>query len=494
MTTEIRPGDHVCWFFETEKQHQKLMKSLLYEGFEQKEKVLNIVDFMPAGMITGYLKDHTADIEKYKRNGQLKILSVEESYTQKGVFDPDKKIALLQRETETALAEGFSALRVIEEMNWALLELPGVERMIEYEARINEFIHGNKCLIICQYDMRKFTPEMLLDALYTHNVCVIGTRTYDNCYYIPPSEYSGSDLPAAKLRSCLNNIAEYRQVEEALCSLSGGIAHNFNNLNMGIQGNADLMLFNTDSNHPNYRRLKTIEKLVQRGSKITNQLLGYAREGQYQVKPINLNVVIEETSALFAKQNNKVKIYHDLEEDIYGIMADQDQLTHLLFALYLNALDAMINAGALFIKTRNVSHNNIKGKLYKPSPGNYIHLKIKDTGIGMDKDVMDRIFEPFFTTKGPGNCSGLGLASVYGVIKAHGGYIDVDSCKGLGTTFDIYLPASDKRIIIEKRLTAEILRIKKTLIGEEPLIHSIDERLMDKMEQDDINVKHIAVS
>ena len=494
MTTEIRPGDHVCWFFETEKQHQKLITSLLYEAFRQKEKVLNIVDSMSVGMITGYLKDHTADIEKYKRNGQLKILGFEKSYTQKGVFDPDKMIALLQRETETALAEGFSALRVIDEMNWALLELPGAERMIEYEARINEFIHGSKCLIICQYDMRKFAPETLLDVLYTHNICVIGTRIYDNCYYIPPSEYSGADLPAAKLRSCLNNITEYRQVEEALCSLSGGIAHNFNNLNMGIQGNADLMLFNTDSNHPNYRRLKTIEKLVQRGSKITNQLLGYAREGQYQVKPINLNIVVEETSALFARQNNKIKFYHDLEEDIYGIMADQDQLIHLLYALYLNASDAMINAGALFIKTRNVSHNDIKGKLYKPSPGNYIHLKIRDTGSGMDKDIMDRIFEPFFTTKGPGNCSGLGLASVYGVIKAHGGYIDVDSCKGLGTTFDIYLPATDKKIIIEKKLTAEILRIEKAVIGEEPLIHSIDERLMDKMEQNDNNVKHIAIS
>ncbi|GAI20404.1 unnamed protein product, partial [marine sediment metagenome] len=233
---------------------------------------------------------------------------------------------------------------------------------------------------------------------------------------------------------------------EALGTLAGGIAHNFNNLLMSIQGNASLMLLETEPTHASYERLKNIEKSLQSGSRLTHQLLGYAREGRYEIKPTSLNQLIEETSNTFGTTKREIRIHRELAQDLLGIKADQGQIEQLLLNLYVNAADAMPGGGDLFLNTINVTHKDMRGKPYKPNPGNYVLLTVRDTGVGMDKKTMERVFDPFFTTKGLARGTGLGLASVYGVVKAHAGYIDVKSKKGHGTTFSIYLPASEKRV------------------------------------------------
>jgi len=233
---------------------------------------------------------------------------------------------------------------------------------------------------------------------------------------------------------------------EALGTLAGGIAHNFNNLLMGIQGNASLMLLEIDPTHINCERIKNIEKSVQNGSRLTRQLLGYAREGRYEVRPISLNLVVEETSNTFGTTKKEITVHQDFAKDLYGIKADQGQIEQVLLNLNINAADAMPGGGDLFLKTMNVTHKDMKNKSYEAKPGNYVLLTVRDTGMGMDKRTRERIFDPFFTTKGLAKGTGLGLASVYGIVKAHGGYIDVDSKKGHGTTFSIYLPASERKI------------------------------------------------
>jgi len=237
---------------------------------------------------------------------------------------------------------------------------------------------------------------------------------------------------------------------EALGTLAGGIAHNFNNLLMAIQGNASLMLLDTNSTHPSYERLKNIEKSVQNGSRLTRQLLGYAREGRYEIKPISLNQLVEETSITFGSTKKHITVHRDLVKDLWGITADQGQIEQVLLNLYVNAADAMPGGGELFLKTMNATHRDMKNRPYEAKPGEYVLVTIRDTGTGMDKKTMERIFDPFFTTKGLARGTGLGLASVYGTVKAHGGYIDVDSKKGQGSTFTIYLPASEETV--EKRV------------------------------------------
>ncbi|MEE8300789.1 MAG: PAS domain S-box protein [Desulfatiglandales bacterium] len=233
---------------------------------------------------------------------------------------------------------------------------------------------------------------------------------------------------------------------EALGTLAGGIAHNFNNLLMAVMGNTSLILLDTDPDNPNYERLMNIEKQVQSGSKLTRQLLGYAREGRYEIRPISLSQLVKETSDTFATTKKEIRVHQELAKDLFGINADQGQIEQALLNLYVNAADAMPGGGDLFLKATNITHKDMRGKPYKVKSGNYVLLAVRDTGIGMDKKTKDRVFDPFFTTKGMGKGTGLGLASVYGIIKAHGGYIDVKSKKGHGTTFCIYLPASENRV------------------------------------------------
>ena len=242
---------------------------------------------------------------------------------------------------------------------------------------------------------------------------------------------------------------QFREAQkmEAVGTLAGGIAHDFNNLLTTIQGTASLMLFDIDSTHPHYERLQTITKQVWRGASLTAQLLGYASKGRYEVKPISLNQIVEETSDTFGRTHKEITIHLELTEDLSSIEADQSQIEQVLLNLYINASGAMLRGGTLTLKTVNITRNNIKNIAHNIRSGSYALLTVTDTGTGMDKEVRDRIFEPFFTTKQMGRGTGLGLASVYGIIKGHRGYIHVDSEKGRGTTFSIYLPASDKEIV-----------------------------------------------
>jgi two-component system cell cycle sensor histidine kinase/response regulator CckA len=252
----------------------------------------------------------------------------------------------------------------------------------------------------------------------------------------------------------VHNITEKKKLDaqvqfagklEAIGTLAGGIAHAFNNLLMGIQGHVSLLLLDIDPDHPHYEALRKIEKEIQAGADLTSQLMGYARKGRYQARLINVNEIIEKTSQTFGQMKKEISIVCELTPRPHLIEADQGQMEQMLFNLYINAADAMPGAGDLTLKTKNVTHRDIKSKLYEPRPGKYIRITVSDRGIGMDKQIQQRIFDPFFTTKKTGRGTGLGLASVYGIVKSHEGYINVTSRKGHGTTFFIYLPAAEKK-------------------------------------------------
>jgi len=212
----IKPGDHLCCIYQTEEEHRALLTPYLSQGLERGEKILYIVDAHTAGEVLGYLRAKGIDVGPFLDSGQLNILTVDEAYMREGVFDPDGMIELLTQETEKALSEGYSALRVTGEMSWALRGLPGSERLMEYESKLNRFFPGSRCLAICQYDRRRFSPEVLLDVLTTHPYAVVGTEVYDNFYYMPPQEFLGDDLPLARLEHWIDNLANRKRVEEQL--------------------------------------------------------------------------------------------------------------------------------------------------------------------------------------------------------------------------------------------------------------------------------------
>ena len=239
---------------------------------------------------------------------------------------------------------------------------------------------------------------------------------------------------------------EHAQKLEAIGTLAGGIAHDFNNLLTSIQGNVSIALMDIDSSHQHYERLKNIEKQVESGARLTSHLLGYARKGKYEIKPFDLNRLVEETSETFGRTRKQIRIHQGLAGDLHAIEADPAQIEQVLLNLLVNSADAMTGGGDLFLKTMNVTHKDITGKVYRPKRGDYVMLTVTDSGMGMDRKTMQRIFDPFFTTKEMGRGTGLGLASAYGIIKGHSGYIDVESKEGQGTTFNVFLPASKKEI------------------------------------------------
>ena len=252
------------------------------------------------------------------------------------------------------------------------------------------------------------------------------------------------DKQAAEERKRLTLQLQQAQKMEAIGTLAGGIAHDFNNLLMAIQGNVSLVLFDLEPSDQRHRLLTNIEKLVGSGAELTAKLLGYARRGKYESRPLRPNDLVRETAETFGRMRKDIRIHCDLADGLKRIIADRGQLEQVLLNLFVNAADAMPNGGQLLLETRNATHHDIPAKGYTVNPGDYVRLSVRDTGVGMDRETMVRIFDPFFTTKRMGRGTGLGLASAYGIVKGHGGYIDVESEKGAGSVFFVYLPATDQ--------------------------------------------------
>jgi len=262
----------------------------------------------------------------------------------------------------------------------------------------------------------------------------------------------------------LEGQLQQAQKMEAMGTLAGGIAHNFNNLLMGIQGRTSVMLMGTDTSHTNLEHLKEIEDCIMSAANLTKQLLGFTRGGKYEIKPTDLNALIINESHMFGRIRKEINIQEKFEENLWAVEVDQGQIEQVLLNIYVNAWQAMPGGGDLYIQTENVIIDEDYINPYQVEPGNYVKISITDTGVGMDEATQQQIFDPFFTTKAMGRGTGLGLASVYGIIKNHNGFINVYSEKGEGTTFNIYLPASEKEAVKEKEFKEELFKGIETLL------------------------------
>jgi two-component system, cell cycle sensor histidine kinase and response regulator CckA len=270
------------------------------------------------------------------------------------------------------------------------------------------------------------------------------------------------------------------QKMEAIGTLAGGVAHDFNNILMVIQGRASLMLLQTDPSHPHYAHLKGIQEHVRSAAELTRQLLGFARRGGYEVMPTDLGELVRKTADLFGRTRKEITIESRLAEDLWTVEVDRIQVEQALLNLYVNAWQAMPAGGELRLATRNVMLDEAAVRSYGLAPGQYVCISVADSGVGMDVTTRERIFEPFFTTKEMGRGTGLGLASVYGIVKGHRGFITVESAQGKGTTFDIYLPASDRLVVEERETAGEAVGGRETilLVDDEEVIRKVGQEML----------------
>jgi len=252
----------------------------------------------------------------------------------------------------------------------------------------------------------------------------------------------------------INDVTEQRNLEvqlqhtrrmEAIGNISGGIAHNFNNLLMGIQGNVSVLNQDLKAGDPGFDELASIERCVENGSKLTRQLLSFAKSGQYTMDWVDLNEIVDNSILIFTRKEKKIRVSKALDRKSAVVRVDSIQIELVLMELFANARQAMAGEGTLRISTAHVFLDESFTKPHRLDPGDYIRITVADTGSGMDETTLQRIFEPFYSTRHMTERTGLGLASVFGILKEHQGLIAVESRVGKGTTFFVYLPVASTK-------------------------------------------------
>lgn len=247
---------------------------------------------------------------------------------------------------------------------------------------------------------------------------------------------------AEEERKRLEEQFQKAQKMEAVAVLARGVAHDFNNILNIIHGHVSLLGRDFTINETQNEHLERIEEMIHRGAGLVRQFLNFTRGTKNKISPIDLNSLIAESTEMFGSITSDIQIFNDYDQALWVVEADSGQIEQVLINLYLNAWQAMAEGGELYIKTANITIDKTAGKSEEILPGNYVKVTVTDTGIGMDRETEARIFEPYFTTKEAGEGTGLGLTSVYRIIKEYKGFIEVFSVKDKGTTFSIYLPAT----------------------------------------------------
>lgn len=184
----LGPGQHICFIYKSEHERQSCITSFIRHGLEQRQKVICIEDGQRQdAVIVDCLRDDNVDVVAYAKRGQLVILGADETYIQGGFFDPERMIDAFMLQIESALAEGYPAIRVAGQASWAARGYRGAERLIEYESKVNALLPWDKLIAICQYDIRLFSPGVLINVLHTHPFRIEGTSVHENLYYLQSS-------------------------------------------------------------------------------------------------------------------------------------------------------------------------------------------------------------------------------------------------------------------------------------------------------------------
>jgi signal transduction histidine kinase/ActR/RegA family two-component response regulator len=275
----------------------------------------------------------------------------------------------------------------------------------------------------------------------------------------------------------------HAQKMEAVGRLAGGVAHDFNNLLTAIQGYADLALLQIEKTAVVSESLEQIRRATERAAELSRQLLIFSRKEPMELRPKNINEIVSNLFAMIKRViGENISVEFELEPDVWVAMVNQGQIEQVVMNLAVNARDAMPEGGSLTVKTENVEVDAKYCEAYSYArAGRFVCLSVEDTGVGMDRDTLEKIFEPFFTTKKEGEGTGLGLAMVYGIVKEHEGWINVYSEPAKGTVFKAYIPACGGRAVGDERraLSAKDLRGR----GERILFVEDERIILDFMKQ-----------
>jgi signal transduction histidine kinase len=371
------------------------------------------------------------------------------------------RLLLLEDQENDALLLLFELERIGYEVAW--------ERVQTGDAMLSALARRQWDTIISDFAMPQFSARDALNLCREHGIeipLIIVSGTIDEETAVdslrlgaedfitkgrlarlgPAIERGLRDYEERKARRTAETRLRQAQKMEAVGQLAGGVAHDFNNLLGVIQGYGELLLKSLAPDDARRGRLEEILRAASRGASLTRQLLTFSRQQPLEAKPLDLNAVASGMEPLLRRLiSENIHIVTVYDDRLHRVLADPTQVEQVLMNLAINARDAMTGFGRLTIETTNVevdqtfalSHPDMK-------PGQYAMLAVSDTGHGMDAETLSHVFEPFFTTKERGKGTGLGLATVYGIVTQSGGQVAVYSEPGRGTTIKVYLPRTDQ--------------------------------------------------
>jgi len=325
-----------------------------------------------------------------------------------------------------------------------------------------------------------------LDVSYVPDISPQGEV---NGFYVLGIDITEKKLGEEEKAKLEHQLSEIQKIK-AIGTLAGGIAHDFNNLLMGIQGRVALMAEEMAGNSHFFEHVDAIEEYIKSASQLTGQLLGFARGGKYEVKPLDINSLLAEGASMFGRTHKEITIHRNFSTRPLVVDADRTQLEQVFLNMYLNGWQAMKEGGSLLLESRRLVLDPVLCKAYDVKGGMYARVTISDDGLGIGPEDCQRVFDPFFTTKEKQRGTGLGLASAYGVVKNHGGIITVESTLGVGTSFSVYLPLSEKPVEVEAVGEIETIRGRGTvlLVDDEDIITKVGKAMLESLGYDVLTV------
>ncbi len=359
-------------------------------------------------------------------------------------------------------------------------------------------------LVTPRDEMQNFVLGMLAAVVLSATIQVTRLKTQRRIENLRLQELNNKRRLESALEAARNEIAERQRAEEekkqledqlwhtqkmeAIGRLAGGIAHDMNNVLAAIMGSASAIDSETEQGDAKREDVDNILTACTKGRDLTRDLLGFAHKGKYVNEKVSLNSVADEVRALLSRTfPKKIETEFHLDERLSCIGGDPGQIEHALMNVCINARDAMNGEGKLTIITENVSIKpSNKVTMSGLAPGEYVELKVTDTGVGMDRETLKMVFEPFFTTKPKGKGTGLGLAMVYGAIKNHGGMVDIASKVGVGTSVTFILPVDTSDALSEPASSTETTAAQTgsgciLIVDDEAIVRNSSSRLIRKL-------------